>query len=113
MELYWSNYIGMIWNNFSQDFGLSSVRAGAVYTRNQDIIAALRNIAPFYGISTYIQVFFLCFINPCETSQLAVPEVLSLFNIFTPGVRKFDNSLCKGGIFSQRSLHQGYNYLRA
>jgi hypothetical protein len=43
-----------------QDFGLSGIRAGALYTRNQDIVAALCNIAPFYSIALYLQVFIAC-----------------------------------------------------
>ncbi|XP_028410612.1 1-aminocyclopropane-1-carboxylate synthase-like protein 1 [Dendronephthya gigantea] len=44
----------VVWG-FSKDFGLSGVRAGAVYTRNKDILEALRRIAPFYAIATFLQ----------------------------------------------------------
>ena len=54
--------LGGYLNVFSfQDYGLSGVRAGAVYSRNKDIIAALQNIAVFYSIALYLQVVIVYF----------------------------------------------------
>ena len=48
------NRLHVLWG-FSKDFGLSGVRAAALYTRNKDISTALRNVAPFYSIALHIQ----------------------------------------------------------
>ena len=46
-----------------QDFGLSGIRVAALYSRNQGIIAALRNLSVFYSTPLYIQVFQVIFFN--------------------------------------------------
>ncbi|XP_077867453.1 1-aminocyclopropane-1-carboxylate synthase-like protein 1 [Saccoglossus kowalevskii] len=48
----------VIWG-FSKDFSMSGMRCGAVYTWNDRVLIALKQISPFFGMPTFSQ----CYLN--------------------------------------------------
>ncbi|CAB3999124.1 1-aminocyclopropane-1-carboxylate synthase 1 [Paramuricea clavata] len=95
----------IVWG-FSKDFGLSGIRAGALYTRNQDIVAALRNIAPFYSIALYLQAMLENLVNDYDwLDDVLIPtnhkRLLECHNVVTEVLERNDIPVVPGcsGLF--------------